>query len=252
MFESIINPILGPLLDLNPIVAIIIISFGISFVITIAYKMFTDQELMKELKADMKKTQKEMKEFSKDPGKVMSMQKEAMKKNMEYMKHSMKPTLITFLPIIIIFGWLNANFAFVPIMPDTDFTTTMVFDENIEGDVELIVSNGIVIKSGESRRNIKNSMAKWTLSGREGDYILEYKFKGNSYTKELLITSEHGYKDPVEKVGDQGLKEIKIDNKPMKPFGDFSIFGWRPGWLGAYIIFSLVFSIGLRKVMKIH
>ena len=252
MFESVLNPLLSPLLNLNPVVAIVIISFGISFIITIAYKLFTDQVLMKELKADLKKAQQEMKQFSKDPGKMMEMQKEAMKKNMEYMKHSMKPTLITFLPIIIIFGWLNANFAFVPIMPNTDFTTTMVFDKDIAGSAELVVPEGIAIDDGEPVKEIKNSVARWNLKGREGDYVLEYKFSDNKYTKELLITNEHEYKNPIEKVKDAGLKEIKIDNKPMKPFGDFSVFGWKPGWLGTYIIFSLLFSIGLRKIMKIH
>jgi len=233
-------------------VAIIIISLGISLLITIAYKLFTDQKLMKELKEDMKKAQKEMKEFSKDPAKVMNMQKEAMKKNMEYLKHSMKPTLITFLPIIIIFGWLNANFAYLPVSSNTEFTTSMIFDQGIDGEAEFIVPKGITLINDEPKKKILDGMAQWKLKGEEGDYVLEYKFNDKSYTQELLVTNGHGYKQPVQRIKELGLKEIRIDNQPLRPFGKVEIFGWQPGWLATYIIFSIIFSIVLRKVMKVH
>ena len=41
-------------------------------------------------------------------------------------------------------------------------------------------------------------------------------------------------------------------NKKVKPLGNVSLFGWKPGWLGVYIIFSIIFSMVLRKLLKIH
>ncbi|MCG2718483.1 MAG: EMC3/TMCO1 family protein [Nanoarchaeota archaeon] len=110
MFENFFNFVLGPIMNLpNPLNL-----FGISFIltgaITFAYKYLTDQNKMKELKTEMKDMQKKMKEHKDQPDKVMSMQKAAMKKNMEYMKHSMKPTLFTFVPIIIVFSWLRGHY----------------------------------------------------------------------------------------------------------------------------------------------
>ena len=75
----------------------------------------TNQELMKSLKAEIKDFQKEMKGYKDDAVKMMELQKKAMQKNMKYMKHSMKPTLFTFVPIIIIFGWLRTTYT--PIGP---------------------------------------------------------------------------------------------------------------------------------------
>lgn len=103
VFESLLNPIFGPLLKLPPLWAIIIISLVIAILITLVYKWMTDQHLMKSLKDDIKKFQKEMKELKHEPQKVMAIQKKAMQTNMKYMMHSMKPTLVTFLPIILIF-----------------------------------------------------------------------------------------------------------------------------------------------------
>ena len=107
MFDNFFNLIFGPIMNLPDPINLLIISFILTGLITLAYKYLTDQEKMKGLKGEMKLAQKNMKEFKDQPDKMMAMQKDVMKKNMEYMKHSMKPTLFTFVPIIIIFGWLR-------------------------------------------------------------------------------------------------------------------------------------------------
>ena len=99
---SIIDPVLAPLLKLDPFVAIIVLALLISTVITLSYKYFTDQAKMKRLKKQLKKYQAEMKELRKEPEKMMKVQQKAMQTNMEYMKMSMRPTFITFLPIILV------------------------------------------------------------------------------------------------------------------------------------------------------
>jgi uncharacterized membrane protein (DUF106 family) len=110
MFDNFFNLIFGPIMNLPAPLNLFIISLILTGLITLAYKYLTDQTKMKELKDEMSSMQKKMKEMKDQPDKVMSMQKDAMKKNMEYMKHSMKPTLFTFVPIIIIFGWLRTYF----------------------------------------------------------------------------------------------------------------------------------------------
>src|SRR4030043_2257506 len=110
--------------------AILIISFAITLIITLVYKFTTDQKKMKKLKEEMKGYQKKIKEVSKsNPKKAMEIQQQAMKQNMEYMKHSFKSTLYTFIPIIIIFGWLNAHMAYYPLEPNQPFTITAYFAE---------------------------------------------------------------------------------------------------------------------------
>jgi uncharacterized membrane protein (DUF106 family) len=189
-----------------------------------------------------------MKEFKSDPKKVMEIQKRAMQTNMKYMMHSMKPTLITFLPIIIIFGWMHANLAYAPIMPGQEFTTTLVLNENVIGDVVLVASPELEFLS-DVKQEIKDNKAEWNLKGGGGDYILEYQVDGRAYTKELLITNKQAYKKPEKVIKDDKIREIKINHEKTVPL---SVFGWNIGWLGTYIIFSLIFSISLRKFLKLH
>ena len=246
-FENILDPIFSPLLNFPTLLAIIILSFLISLIITIVYKYTTDQNLMKQLKEEVKEFQKEAKELKKEPDKAMAVQKKSMQTNMKYMMHSMKSTLYSILPIIIIFSWMNANFAYDPISAGKDFTTTVTFDDNVRGTIELSVPRGIVI-DGSEIKEVKDSEVKWVLNGGNGEYLLEYIFDGKKYNKEVLI-SENKYREPVKRIGDKVIKLIEIDHEPKKPL---NLFGWKIGWLGTYIIFSILFSIIIRKIIKVY
>ncbi len=253
MLESLVDPIFRPLLQMPLFWSITLIALLMSIIITIAYRLMTDQSLMKDLKDELKSLQKEMKELKDNPQKMMKVQKKVMETNMKYMMHSMRPTLITFLPIIIIFGWLTANVAYEPLLPNQEFTTTAVFDKGSSGTVELMVPDGVTLVS-DAEQKIINNEAVWTLKGKEGVYILEYVYNDNEHqTKELTI-SDNKYSDVVTKVKDKQsmFSTISLSNKKTKPLGDISLLGWKPGWLGVYIIMSIIFSMTFRKVFKIY
>lgn len=242
-----LNPVFSPLLNLPIFWAIIVLSFMISLIITIIYKYTTDQNLMKQLKEEMKAFQKQIKELKKEPERAMAIQKKSMRTNMKYMMQSMKSTLYSFIPIILIFGWMNANFAYEPIMPGQEFTTTIFLEDNTDGRIELSVPQGIEI-SGATKKEIIDGKATWLLSGKRGEYLFEYIFDGKKYNKEVLI-SEKQYKDPIKKVRDENVRSIEIEhNKRIL----INLFGWKLGWLATYIISAIIFSILIRKAIKVY
>jgi uncharacterized membrane protein (DUF106 family) len=250
MFEGVLNPIFDPLLSLPMVWVIVIMAFLITFLITLIYKFTTNQSLMKDLKDEMKELQNEMKELKSEPQKMMSVQKKAMQTNMKYMSHSMRSMLFTFIPIILIFGWMNTHLAYEPIVPGQEFTTSVLFYNGVNGNVELIIPEGISAES-ELIKTIGDGEIKWILKGEAGEYLLEYKLDGKSksYTKDLLITEGKTYAKPIELVKDKTVRQISIDNNKIKVF---NLFGWKVGWLGSYIILSIVFSMGLRKLFKVY
>ena len=245
---SFLDPIFNPLLQLPVLWAVIIISLVLALIIIVVYRYTTNQEQMKQLKDEMKDYQKQMKELRNNPEKMMEVQKKAMQANMKYMSSSMKSTLITFIPIILIFGWMNNALAYEPILPGQEFTTTAVFQKGAIGEIELVVPEGITL-NGDAVKKIEDDKAAWVLKGNEGEYLLEYKFNGESYTRDVLITNKQAYKNPVQSIKNSQLSMIKIENKPVKLL---NLFGWRIGWLGTYIIFSIIFSMLLRKLFKVY
>lgn len=248
--DSIFNPWLLPLISANPFWGIIGIALAISFLITLIYKLVTDQDKMRGLKEKQKDFQARMKSLRDKPDEMMKVQKEAMSVNMEYMKQSFKPTLITMIPILLIFGWLAAHLTYEPIYPDERFSISAEVSAGVDGQVELIVDEDVEVLSDR----VKDSTGElvWNLKASGGEHFIGVKTANDEQTKKILITDSLEYEDPVSSFENSEVASITINYKELKPLGDFSIFGWRPGWLGWYIIFSIIFSIGIRKLMKVY
>lgn len=230
-------------LSWDPLYAIIYISFILSLFIILLYKYATDQKEMKRLKDALADFQKKAKASRDNPEKMMSIQKEMMKTNMEYMKKSMKVTFITFIPMILILGWMDANFSYQPLLPEQDFGLGVVLKEGFDGNVTLVVPKGLEVV-GESTVLSKDSTAKFKLKGEAGEYIATIRAGDASVDKDILV-SKQKYA-PVEQTYDNDVIEsVLLGNNELDIIGSF-------GWLFTYFIAMLVFSIGMRKLLKVY
>ena len=232
------------ILQINPLILIASISLILSLLINIVYKLTTNQELMKKLKDEIKIHQEEMKKHRADPKKMAETQKKAMEKNMVYMKHSFKPTLYTFIPLILIFSWFNAHIAYMPLQPNETFQVKAY--SAYEVNLTSVPALEIIGKEKFNGGTVFN------LRGGEGSYTLWYDVAGEKQSNDILITTKQAYDKPLVSFKNSKITSVEVSNPKMKPFGDFSFLGWHPGWVGTYIIFSLLFSTLTRKFMKIY
>ncbi|MBI3032433.1 DUF106 domain-containing protein [Candidatus Woesearchaeota archaeon] len=262
VLNAILDPFLSPLLKLPSLISIIIISGILSFLMTLAYKKFTDQDLMKRLKEEIKEFQNEMKTLRDKPEKMMEVQKKAMETNMKYMMQSLKPTLLTFIPLILIFGWLHAHMGYYPIVQDQEFSTTLEFEDPTVGNVSIIIPQNIEMLTDRVQPILENK-ATFIMKGKAGQYILKYNVSndiGEEHKNEIIIAENQElteYKPPITLIKKSKLKKIIMSNKKVQPFQGIPVLQSIPwiggfGWLGTYIIFSIIFSISLRKVMKVY
>ena len=247
-YYDFLSIIFAPLLNLPLLWTVIIISLLVSIIIIIITKLTTDQALMKRLKDEIKGYQKQIRELKGEPAKAMEVQKKAMELNMKYMKYSLKPTLITFIPVILIFGWMSSTFAYESISPQQEFSITAFFQKSTNGEAKLIAIEGVEIIGGQIKK-IEDDKATWTLKGDEGEHILEVEYNGEKQQKSVLITNSGKYIEPSKKIRDSAINSIQIDYKQKKIL---DLFGWKLGWLGTYIIFSIIFTMILRKMMKVY
>ena len=261
MFEW-LGVVMSPILNLPPVVGIGIISFMISLLIILIYKFTTDQVLMKQLKEEIKQHQRDMKAVKEDPKKAIEIQKKAMEVNMKYMMQSFKPMIFTLIPVFFIFGWLSGAYAVEPIRPGQDFQVSAQFFDESEHTAALILPPGFSLdmqeKKGAKQIEWKASAIPVLQNPKGDEFIIEFMIDGKKYQAEILITNERGAKTPVitekEYRGTPSLKEAGIGSLSIgnKKAIVMNLFGWKVGWLGTYIIFSLVFSIVLRKMMKVY
>lgn len=254
--QNLLDPVFSPLLALPSWLAILIISAVITVITTVAYKYLTDQEKMKKLKAEMKAYQKRIKELSKeDPKKAMAVQQEMMGKNMELMKQSFKPTLYTLIPLIIIFGWLNAHMAYEPLMPGEQFSITMDMAKNTAGNLTFeilpVIQKDIGVANTTPLTQSVAEGATWTLLAKEaGSYPLSIQHSsGETFSFDLLVSGETGkYTSPLQTIKQPPFKALRVSNEKIRPLEGFPLIGnW--GWIGIYILFSMAMSLSLRKVL---
>lgn len=252
ILNAIFNPVLSPLLSLPPVWSLLIISFFIALVSTLAYKYVTNQDLMKRLKTEMKELQKELKTLRDQPEKLMQVQKKAMETNMKYMTQSFKPTLVTFIPLILIFAWLSGNLAYDPLLPQEPFELSVEMQNHLGENIHLLVPEGIELLS-EANQTVNSDTVSWRLQGAKGSYDVQIDFADNKYSKDVIISDERGeYASIEETVNDENIKKITLSNAKTTPFGTLiKIFSWTPGWLATYIFFSIVFSLVLRRLLKV-
>ncbi len=98
-----------------PRTSLIVISFLITLIMTLVTKFLTDQRRLKELKEVQKSCQLQLRDTKGDLKKQTEIQSEMMKCSLEMMKYSLKPTLITFIPLLILLAWIRGIYALTEI-----------------------------------------------------------------------------------------------------------------------------------------
>ncbi len=247
-----LDSLLNPILVIPKIWLVLGMSLIISLITVLVYKFATNQKEMKRLKDEIKEHQKQAREASSDTSKMLEINKKAMSSNMEYMRHSMKAMLFTFIPVILFFGWMAAHLAYEPIKPSQEFIVTASFDKAAVGNAEIAVPDGVSLKSDKIKDIIhtdRAGIAEWKLSGDLGKHTIEIKYEDKPYVADVLISDGVLYSEPIVKVKSSLLKEIKIGNEKSKML---NLFGWEFGWFWTYVFSSILFSLGLRKAFKVY
>jgi uncharacterized membrane protein (DUF106 family) len=235
---------------------IFIISLLATFLTTIIYKYTTDQKMLKQIKKDMKDLKEQIKKHKTDQKKMMKIQKEMLDKNMVMMKQSFKSMLYTFIPLILVFAWLAATIAYAPVQPNSNVTITAVISNSYPGDMNSINISSmpqtkITRNLGYAPANDKNKEIQWVMQlGGNGTYTVMVESQTFKQSKEILVTTGKKYSNPISLYKESQLKEIIVGNEKVRPLQGIPVLQIF-GWLGTYIILSILMSIGLRKLLDV-
>ncbi|MEM3373760.1 MAG: EMC3/TMCO1 family protein [Candidatus Woesearchaeota archaeon] len=266
MAFPLLNNFLNWLLNINPALSILFISFILSLIITLVNKFLTNQKLMKEIREEQIKLQKEIRTEKNNPKKLSKINTRLMEINFKYMNESMKATLFTLIPFWLVFAWLNSHMGYYPIQPNTTFSITVEFEETAKGNAEIILNNNLKLINDESNiKEVKKTISWQILALEKGIQKIQINYKNKTYEKEVLITTQREYL-PIEtnfkkcflfSCNTDGLNKIIINQEKIIPLKNVPILGSIPwingfGWLGTYLLFSIFFTILLRKLLNVY
>jgi len=236
---------LGPLLHLPLFLVVLIMSLLVSLISTLIYKYTTDQDLMKTLKEELKSLQKLIKEFRHDPQKSMEVNEKLMKVNSRYFMQSLKPMIYTLLPLLLIFGWMQANLAYDPLLP----ASSVSIDVSVAhpGYVDVTIPSSFTLTSSESK--LANTTTTFTMiPTKAGTYPLTFTKDGESVQKDILVTNERKYLPTVQKFS-SSITQVSVHHQKAIALNLQFI---KIGWLGTYILLSILFSTLLRKMLRVY
>lgn len=243
-------------MGLSYFLIILIVAAVATIITTLIYKFTTNQEQLRKNKQEIKDLREKMTKNKKDQKKMMEIQQQMMAKNMEMMKASFKPMIYTFIPLIIMFSWMTSTIAFEPLKPGEEFTLTANLADAYPGvlseikvtsipEMSVVIDKAFIPKEGTKQQ-------RWILKAeQEGKYTILLEGDTFKQTKEVIISNQKKYAKPISDYKDSQLKQVVVGNAPVRPLGSISLLGWRPGWLGTYIILSIIMSVALRKALKI-
>jgi uncharacterized membrane protein (DUF106 family) len=166
----------------------------------------------------------------------------------------MKPTLITFIPIILVFGWLNSHFGYLPLPVGSEFDVKIDMKNNVYGYIEAIppqINESIVLVEKDSHKEITSKQISYKFKAiAEGTWDLSFLVNNKTEYPITVKIDKKTYSNPLfNKFEGKDIKQITVGNTKKIVL---DLFGWKIGWIGTYIIFSIIFSMGLRKLLKVH
>ncbi len=108
--HSLFDPVLGTLLNWNLLYGMLLLILLINVVLIFLQKYVTDQESLKSLKKEQKEFQKDLQQYKDDPAKMIEMNKKQWEFFKETFTLSMRPTLFTLIPFVLLFRWFQDYF----------------------------------------------------------------------------------------------------------------------------------------------
>jgi len=206
----------------SPMIIVFLISIVLSFVLSLIYKVFTNQEKAKEMKEKMDELKKKINEAQKNKNQkdMTKYQNEMLQMSSEQMRMNMKPMIITFAVVIPVFIWLfPALYGSINIEMDDSLHGTLKYG-NMEKSLSIIQENPLVISIDNEEKT-------------KGDVIAlgerEFTIQGYDKGKKMLT-----------------LKQIVVNLPFSMPF-----YGNKLGWLGWYILVSIPMTTVFRKALGV-
>jgi uncharacterized membrane protein (DUF106 family) len=108
---KVIDILFGPLLTLNPLISLILISLSISFVVSFYQRKISSKEKVRELKKRANEIREELVKFQKNKEKFEKLMNEMININAKLLKENLKVIILSFSLGIIFFYWVSFHYS---------------------------------------------------------------------------------------------------------------------------------------------
>ncbi len=262
--------LLYPFHGFHPFLALVGVCVLITCVGMVAYKKLTDQEALKHIQDQIKIRLMEMRLRQHTIGELIRLQNEGLAWNFRYLKTAFLPSLVIFVPMVLLLPSLDARFAYAPARVGTIVPVEVVLSDmkkGMEHEFKLeSLPKGLELIEKDGRVGTQNVIGWYLRALENGVYTLKFRYGEKTFEKQVVVSDKiqplqweikpPGLPDTLYSLESSTLEEgamvqaITVGYK--KVYSPFGIFGWYPDWIYSFLIIFLILFFVLRPVMKVH
>jgi uncharacterized membrane protein (DUF106 family) len=275
LLASAFDLLLFPFRQLPPIVGLSVVSLLTAVGMLLVFRAKSDQERIEQVKRAMVAALFEIRLFNDDLPALFRAQGEMLKQNAAYLRLSLVPMLWMIVPIGLIAAQLEFQYGYAGLTPGQPAlvkahlrqSTTLLAEP---ASASAAVSPAVSAASLEVPKEVRVLTAgAWFPATQEiiwrvmadvpGEYVLNAKFDGGTFTKTVDATDRVVRRSPV-RVAAGFLNQVMYPAEPPLPDGaivtsisvgypsrSIRVLRWDLPWVIVYLVLSMAFAVALRK-----
>lgn len=255
-----------PFADLHPLWGLTTLSVLTGIIMLLVFRVTSDQAAIRNVKKRIKAHFLEIRLFKDDLGLMLEAQKNVLKHNLTYMRHSLKPMLFLLVPVVLIMIHLSLWFDSSPLKKGETAIVKLKFREEapFNADVSLRVPEGVLLETPPVRIQAEREIC-WRIKALEkGTYQLEVMLNPGKVTKALVVSDQLARlsakrvsKNIFQRAlypGEKSLpKNTGIEFIEIKyPSISYHVFGWNIHWLVIFFVVSIAAGFLLKRLFNVE
>ena len=275
LLASAFDLLLFPFRQLPPIVGLSVVSLLTAAGMLLVFRAKSDQQRIEQVKRAMVAALFEIRLFNDDLPALFRAQGEMLKQNAAYLRLSLVPMLWMIVPLGLIAAQLEFQYGYAGLTPGQPALvkahlrqSTTPLTEPASG--SAAVSPVVSAASLEVPKEIRVlTAAAWFPATQEiiwrvtadvpGEYVLNAKFDGGTFTKTVDATDRVVRRSPV-RVAAGFVNQLLYPAEPPLPDGGIvtsitvgypsraiRVLRWDLPWVIVYLVLSMAFAVALRK-----
>ena len=205
----------------------------------------------------------EVRLFSDQPRVVLRAYLNLLGDTLLYLRYALVSLLVFSLPLLLLFGQLEAHFEHAPLEPGCDFLVSANFQtaDSLAGVVLRLPPD--LVQTAPSVHVLSEREIDWRIKGqRAGTYDVHVVLQGLDFSKRVVVGTEFASIVPRRLRGSFWQRIISPGEAPLPPGGLveqigiqypqrlFGVGTWKVGWLAPYAALTLAAALLLKGPLR--
>ena len=257
----------GPFKPRDPIWALLAVSLVTTVIFLEVFRRTTDSTKLQEAKNRMQARLLEVRLFKDSPSIVLAALAGMLTCNLQYLKHSLRPTLLMLPPLVVLMIHLDAWFGHEPLRPGQAALVRVKLLGSAQqalDEVSLEAAEGLAIETPSLRIPQEKEISWVVRASQTGQYPLTVRGAGRAAQKTILVADGgwdraapravtagfwNQWTHPGEALlpRDGAIEWVEVNY----PDRSVALFGWQAHWLVLFFVLTCALGFVGSKLLRV-